>query len=168
MIEAKEVLNDKRYPSRKGKGSKRCEDRHPSAVEVMRKLGGKWPDRELAVTMNRMRCKSSDGQSWTTVRVRALRERLGVAAFDPTAPRIETIGVDETARRLHICVGSVRRLIREGVLPATQAMSSAPWEISVSAIDSEAVRIGVRKIADRRPRNLAVLQDEMTLKLPGF
>lgn len=29
------------------------EDRSPSAVEVVRKLGGQWPDRELAVTMNR-------------------------------------------------------------------------------------------------------------------
>ena len=144
------------------------DDRHPSPVEVIRALGGQWPDRELAVTMNRMRCQSSDGQSWTTVRVRALRERLGVGAFDPTAPRIETVGVDETARRLHICVGSVRRLIREGVLPATQVMSSAPWQIPVSALDSEAVRIGVRGVVDRRPRNLAVLQDEMTLKLPGF
>ena len=36
-------------------------DRHPGAVEVMRELGGKWPDRELAVTMNRMRCKSASG-----------------------------------------------------------------------------------------------------------
>jgi hypothetical protein len=50
-----------------------------SPVEVMRKLGGQWPDRELAVAMNRMRCKSADVQSWTTVRVRELRERLGIA-----------------------------------------------------------------------------------------
>jgi hypothetical protein len=29
-------------------------------VEVIRKLGGQWPDRQIAVTMNRMRCKPSD------------------------------------------------------------------------------------------------------------
>jgi hypothetical protein len=90
------------------------EDRHPTPVEVIRTLGGQWPDRQLAVTMNRMRCKSADGQSWTTVRVRALRERLNVAPFDPTNGGPETISVDETARRLDICVGSVLRLIREG------------------------------------------------------
>jgi hypothetical protein len=45
------------------------DDRHPSPVEVIRKLGGQWPDKDLAVTMNRMRCKSGDGESWTTVRV---------------------------------------------------------------------------------------------------
>ena len=38
-------------------------DRHLSPVEVIRKLGGQWPDRDLAVTMNRMRCKSADGKS---------------------------------------------------------------------------------------------------------
>lgn len=144
------------------------DDQHPSAVEVIRKLGTQWPDRELAVTMNRMRCKSVDGESWTTVRVRELRERLGIAAFDPATPRIETISVDETAHRLKICVGSVLRLIREGVLPAKQLMPSAPWQVPVAALESEAVKIGVRGVTERRPRNFAVLQGGKNLKLPGF
>lgn len=144
------------------------DDQHPSAVEVIRKLGTQWPDRELAVTMNRMRCKSADGESWTTVRVRELRERLGIAAFDPATPRIEAISVDETAHRLKICVGSVLRLIREGVLPAKQLMPSAPWQVPVAALESEAVKIGVRGVTERRPRNFAVLQGGKNLKLPGF
>lgn len=144
------------------------EDRHPSPVEVIRTLGGHWPDRQLASTMNRMRCKPSDGQSWTAVRVRELRERLAIAAFDPSAPREETISVDETARRLGICVGSVHRLIREGTLPARQLMTCAPWQVLVAALDSEAVKTGVRAIIERRPRNFQELQDVKTLKLPGF
>ena len=144
------------------------ENRHPSPVEVIRKLGGQWPDRELAVTMNRMRCKSADGKTWTTVRVRELRERLGIAAFDPHSTSVETISVDETASRLNICVGSVHLLIRRGVLPATQLMPSAPWKVPVDALETEAVKIGVRAIIARRPRNFAALQGEKTLKLPGF
>jgi hypothetical protein len=115
-----------------------------------------------------MRCKSTDGASWTTVRVRELRERLGIAAFDPTMPREKTISVDETAHRLKICVGSVLRLIRDGIVPAKQLMPSAPWQIPVAALDTEPVRIGVRKIIERRPRNFNVLQDEKALKLPGL
>jgi DNA invertase Pin-like site-specific DNA recombinase len=144
------------------------DDQHPSPVEVIRKLGGRWPDRQLAVTMNRMRCKSSTGESWTTVRVRELRERLGISAFDPASPQVATISVDETARRLQICVGSVLRLIREGVLPATQLMPSAPWQVPVAALDSEAVKIGVRNVIERRPRNFRQLECEKTIKLPGF
>lgn len=147
-----------RYPS----------DRHPSPVEVIRKLGEHWPDRELAVTMNRMRCRSPDGKSWTTVRVRELRARLGIAPFDPSVEREKTISVDEAARRLQICVSSVHRLIQEGVLPARQLLPSAPWQIPLVALDTEAVKIGVRAIVERRPRNFKQLQDTKTLKLPGF
>jgi hypothetical protein len=93
-------------------------DRHPGPVEVIRKLGGQWPDREVAVTMNRMRCKPADGQAWTTVRMGELRERLGIAPFDPKLPRAETISAEEAATRLGICVRSVHKLIRRGVLPA--------------------------------------------------
>lgn len=144
------------------------DDRHPSPVEVIRKLGGQWPDRDLAVTMNRMRCKTGDDESWTTVRVRALRERLGIAAFDPAAPRVQTISVDETARRLKICVGSVLRLIRSGILPATQLMPSAPWQVPADALESEAVKIGVQDVIARRPAKLLVFYENKTLKLPGF
>jgi hypothetical protein len=144
------------------------EDRHPSPVEVIRNLGGQWPDRELAVTMNRMRCRSAEGETWTAARVRELRERMGIAPFDPAQPREKTISVDETARRLSICVGSVLRLIREGTLPAKQLMPSAPWQVPVAALDTEPVKLGVRAVIARRPRNFEVLQDEKTLKLPGF
>lgn len=60
------------------------------------------------------------GEAWTNVRVRELREQLGSrhSIRQPT----ETISADETASRLVICVGSVQKLIREGVLPATQLL----------------------------------------------
>jgi hypothetical protein len=144
------------------------EDRHPSAVDAIRKLGGHWPDRELAVTMNRMRCKSTDGKAWTVVRVQELRERLGIAPYDPMASTVATVTVDEAARRLKIWVGSVHKLIREGILPATQLMPSAPWQIPASALESTAVTIGLRKIMARRPRNLAKYREDRTLKLPGL
>jgi hypothetical protein len=133
-------------------------DRRPGSVEVVRKLGGRWPDRELAVTMNRMRCKSADGESWTTVRVRELRERLGVAAYDP-AEGAETISADAAASRLGICIGSVHRLIREGILPASQLMPSAPWKVPVEALETEAVMAGVRAIG-RRARHRRAAAEE--------
>ena len=143
-------------------------DRHPSPVEVIRTLGAHWPDRQLAVTMNRMRCKRNDGESWTTVRVRALREQLGIAAFDPSCPRPETISVAETARRLKICVGSVLRLIKAGILPARQLMSCAPWEVPVEALESKPVRIGVQDVIARRPLKVLQYHQNKTLRLPGF
>jgi hypothetical protein len=43
-------------------------------------------------------------------------------------------------------------------------LPSAPWQIPADALDSEAVVIGVRQIVARRPRNIAVLQEEKTLQ----
>ena len=143
-------------------------DRHPNPVEAIRKLGGQLPDRELAVTLNRMRCKPPDGKAWTTVRVRELRERLGIGAYDPGLPRTETISADAAATRLGICVGSVHKLIRKGLLPATQLMTSAPWQIPVAALDTQAVRIGVREIVGRRPKFYQRFQQDKTLWLPGL
>ena len=60
------------------------------------------------------------------------------------------------------------QLIREGVLPVTQLMPSAPWQIPVAALDSEVVKIGVREIAGRCPRKYKAHQDDKTLRLPGF
>ena len=137
-------------------------------MEAVRTLGGQLPDRELAVTLNRMRCKPADGKAWTMVRVRELRERLGIAAFDPGLPRAETISADAAAIRLGICVGSVHKLIRKGVLPAKQLMPSAPWQIPVSALDSEAVTTGVREIVGRRPKSYQLFQADKTLWLPGL
>ncbi len=143
-------------------------DRAPNAVDAVRKLGGRWPDREVAVALNRMRCRGPDEETWTMVRVKALRERLGISSYDPDAPREETISVSKTAQRLGICVGSVRLLIRQGVLPARQAMAMAPWEVPVAALSSEAVRIGVRDIVERRPANVERAQEFSTPMLPGL
>ena len=70
--------------------------------------------------------QTADGNAWSTVRVRELRERLGIGSSNPTFPRAETIGADATAIRLGICLGSVHKLIRKGVLPATHLKQSAP------------------------------------------
>ena len=143
-------------------------DCKPDPVEVMRKLGGRLPDRELAVTMNRMRCRSEGGGTWTTLRVRELRERLGITEFDPATEGPETISAQETAHRLGIYITSVHRLIQEGTLPATQLMPWAPWQIPVEALESEAVRTGVQEIIARRPGNAKRLQDLSMPRLPGI
>jgi len=143
-------------------------DRAPNAVEAVRELGGRWPDREVAVALNRMRCRGPGEETWTMVRVKALRERLGISPYDPDAPRENTISVSMTAQRLGICVGSVHLLIRQGVLPARQAMAMAPWEVPVAALSSEAVRIGVRDVVERRPKNVKRAQEFSAPMLPGF
>jgi hypothetical protein len=89
----------------------------------------------------------------------------GIGAFDPTLPRIETISADAAAIRLGICVGSVHKLIREGMLPATQLMQSAPWQIPLAALQTEAVKTGAREIVGHRLKFYKRFQED---KLPSL
>ena len=140
----------------------------PSAVDALRELAGHWPDRELAVSLNRMRCKTGDGETWTTVRVRELRERLGLAEYDPGHAGARMVSLAKAAEQLGICVGSAKSLALRGVLPATQAMKGAQWLVPVEALTSEAVRIGVQRVVERRPKNYENYQYDNLVRLPGI
>ncbi len=147
----------------------RCpSDLAPSAVEALRKLAGHWPDRELAVSLNRMRCRTSDGETWTTVRVRQMRERLGIPEYDPTKTDGEMISLMKAAEQLGICVGSAKSLVLKGILPATQILPGSPYMVPVAALGSEEVRLGVQRVIDRRPKFYEQYQYDRLIKLPGI
>ncbi|RVG91951.1 recombinase family protein [Sinorhizobium meliloti] len=140
----------------------------PSAVEALRKLGGHWPDRELAVSLNRMLCKTGDGESWTTVRVREMRERLGIPEYDAAKVDVPMVSLMKAAETLGICVGSAKSLAKKGILPATQILPGSQWMVPVEALTSEAVRIGVQGVVDRRPKFYEDYQYDKVVRLPGL
>jgi len=143
-------------------------DGAPAAVDALRKLAGHWPDRELAVSLNRMRCKTGDGESWTMVRVRDLRERLGIAEHDPGKTDKTMISLMKAAKRLGICIGSAKSLALKGILPATQIMPGAPWLVPAEALTSEAVRVEVQRVVERRPKFYDNYQYDRMIRLPGL
>jgi excisionase family DNA binding protein len=147
---------------------RRQEGGNPGAVEVVKKLGGHWPDREISMTLNRIKCRTETGETWTAMAVRLLRERLSIPDFDPTVPRPETMTADKAAKRLGLSIPSVLRLIQRGVLPATQLVPSAPWHIPIAALDTDAVRTGVNEIKARRPKNLVDYHRDEMMRLPGL
>ena len=144
------------------------DDIAPTAVDALRKLAGHWPDRELAVSLNRMRCRTGDGETWTTVRVRELRERLGLAEYNPEDAGVRMVSLAKAAEHLGICVGSAKSLAIKGILPATQAMKGAQWLVPLEALTSEAVRIGVQRVVERRPKIYENYQYDNLVRLPGI
>jgi DNA invertase Pin-like site-specific DNA recombinase len=147
-----------RYPS----------DMAPPAVEALRKLGGHWPERELAVSLNRMLCKTGDGEGWTAVRVRDMRERLGIPEYDPTKAGSPVISLMKAAERLGICIGSAKSLVKKGILPATQILPGSQWMVPIEALTSEAVLIGVQGVVGRRPKIYEDYQYDKVVRLPGL
>jgi len=140
----------------------------PTAVEALRKLAGHWPDKELAVSLNRMLCRASDGGTWTTVRVREMRERLGLPEYDPVKSDGKTVSLAKAAQHFGICVGSAKTLALRGVLPARQVLPGAPWLVPVEALTSETVLIGVQQVIDRRPQHYEDYQYDKVVRLPGI
>jgi DNA invertase Pin-like site-specific DNA recombinase len=141
----------------------------PDAVDVVRKMAGRYSDLEIASTLNRARRgDSAKAAAWSELRVRQLRERLSLPAFDSSRPRQETLTRDQTAVRLGICVGSVNLLIKRGILPAEQVVPFAPWQIPEAALRDRRVQQGVREIVGRRPMNLRQYRENKTLTLPGL
>ena len=65
-------------------------------------------------------------------------------------------------------VGSAKSLALRGILPATQIMPGLPWMVPVEALTSEAVRIGVQRVIDRRPSFYEQYQYDKTNRLPGI
>jgi len=143
-------------------------DMAPTAVDALRKLAGHWPDRELAVALNRMRCRTGDGETWTTVRVREMRERLGLPDYDPVTADGKMISLAKAAAHFGICVGSAKTLVLKGILPATQAIKGAQWLVPVEALTSETVCVAVRRVIERRPKIFDDYQYDKMIRLPGI
>lgn len=139
------------------------------ASDVVRRMAGRWPDEQIAATLNRLRLETGAGNTWNELRVRSLRHRLSLPAHDPdstVAPR--TLTLDQAAQRLGVSATVVRKLIKRKELPATQATRFAPWEVPVEALQSEAVLQAAKSAREggRIVRQRAA--ESATLKLPGL
>jgi DNA invertase Pin-like site-specific DNA recombinase len=125
------------------------------AVELVRQMAARFPDEQIAATLNLLEMRTGAGNTWDKSRVLSLRHHHHLPAFDPQRPRT-TFSLKEAAQQLQISEGSVRQMIVEKILPAAQVVEYAPWEIPAEALDSESVRRTVLAIKNgRRPRRHA-------------
>ena len=121
------------------------------AVEVVRQMAGRFTDESIAVTLNRLGMRTGMGNTWDKNRVYSLRHQHQFPNFDPQQP-CSKITLKQAARRLQVSEGSVRQMILEKKLPATQVVECAPWEIPVEALDSEEVQKIVTRIKNGNTR----------------
>jgi len=119
------------------------------AIEVIRKMAGKFPDREIAATLNRLRLRTGADNTWNESRVHSVRYRYQLPVFDPNQCNRCEVTLKEAALRLNLSPPSVRRMIDEKILPANQVVECAPWQIPIEALDSEVVRREAVNIRNR-------------------
>ena len=124
-------------------------------IEVLRRMSGRFPDDQIASTLNRLGLTTGTGNTWNEGRVRAARSYHELPAYDAGMPR-QTITLEQASERLGISHKVVRRLIESNKIPATQVVPWAPWEIPAEAVVTADV---VREVAraKRRPRSLTAV-----------
>ncbi|HZZ22539.1 MAG TPA: recombinase family protein [Roseiarcus sp.] len=101
------------------------------------------------------------------VRVRAMRERLGIPERRQS-PDDGMISLAKAAERLKICVGSAKRLVDWGILPATQLIPGSTWLVPSNALDTPAIQQGAQDVIARRPKNYSNYQYDKVVRLPGL
>jgi DNA invertase Pin-like site-specific DNA recombinase len=112
-------------------------------VDVVRELARCQPDGQIARLLNRLGYRTGAGNGWTESRVRTLRNRHGIAVFDPATDRTGALTLAQAALALGVSASTVRQLIVTRVLPATQPVPHAPWSIRPEDLQRETVQRAV-------------------------
>jgi excisionase family DNA binding protein len=110
------------------------------------------PDKAIAPILNRAGKATGRGNGWTRSRVCWLRNHRSIPSYreGERAERGEAT-LEEAAAVLKVSGATVRRLIREKILPATQYCKGAPWVIRTSDLDDETVKRTAEARRQRRP-----------------
>ena len=121
-------------------------------IELVRALARHMPDQTIAAVLNRLGKSTSHGHSWTRGSVCSLRHQYDIAIHRPgeRAERQEAT-INEAATVLSVSTTTIRRLIANGTLPATQPCRGAPWIIKHGDLTADAVRAGANARRSRRP-----------------
>ena len=101
-------------------------------VDLVRKLAEEFDDAQIARILNKQGRKSGLGNAFTKSSVCSLRGKNGIPAPKRTLvrdPRQGPFTADEAAVELGVCMSTVHRWLRDGVLAGAQATPGAPWRI---------------------------------------
>lgn len=109
-------------------------------VDIIRKMGERYGDDEIARVLNKLGRTTGKGNRWNEHRVRSVRTRYAIAGHrrKPTNPNLLTLG--EAAAYCEVSQTTIKRLVEAGILDKEQIVSWAPWEIEKTDLDSNAIQ----------------------------
>jgi DNA invertase Pin-like site-specific DNA recombinase len=123
-----------------------------AALAVMRSMATRWPDEDIAASLNRMGMRTGQNKSWTAKRVSSLRRVHGIHAYRSAEKDGEWLTMLEAAKALGVTSHAIRRLIKASVLAAQQVMPGAPYQIR--AADLRDPRIAAALAVRGSPRRI--------------
>ena len=130
------------------------------ALGVIRSMAGRWSDEHIAASLNRMGMRTGQHKSWTGKRVGSIRRVNGIDGYLSADKRGDWYTMTEAAKELGTTSHTLRRLIEDGTLPATQLVPRAPWQIRAADLHSEGV---TQTLALRKDPRRASCRDQMSM-----
>lgn len=102
------------------------------ALAVMRSMAGKWSDEHIAATLNRMGLPTGQAKTWTAHRVSSVRRVNDIRAYRSAHKDGQWLTMSGAAAELGVNNHRIRRLVKDGILPAEQVVPRAPYQIRAS------------------------------------
>jgi excisionase family DNA binding protein len=133
-------------------------------VDLVRVLARQMPDKAIAPVLNRVGKTTGRGNGWTQSRVCSLRSHNEIATYREGERRERgEVTLDEAAAALSVSPSTVRRLIKDGQLAASQLCKGAPWIIRAADLERADVKRAATARRLRRPPSGDPLQKELEL-----
>ena len=126
---------------------KRVNDTSKTALELIEELSKVCSDQTIAATLNRLGYKTGGGKTW---RVHSVHSARYLHKLKNHRKENDWVTVEGAAQELGVSHTVIRRLIREGTLPATQVVQRAPWIIARDSLALTAVTSDVEAVQTGR------------------
>lgn len=101
-------------------------------IELIRRLAAHYPDCQIAQILSRQGRLTANGLPFTQARVEGIRVRAHIPAAPPPNPASQLLTIPQAASELSVSTHTIRRWLREGLLPGEQITPGAPWRIRLS------------------------------------
>lgn len=107
------------------RGGETCAD----DVEVIRRMASRYGDDDIARVLNKLGRRTGMGKRWSMQRVARVRRQHSIAGRSRTQPDPEALTLHTAAKYCGVSQTTIKRLVASGLLPMTQVVPWAPWEI---------------------------------------
>jgi hypothetical protein len=101
-------------------------------IDLIGRLAAHHPDQQIAAILNRQGRRTGTGLPFTRARVHSARFRAGIPAAPPPDPESELVTIQAAAKQLGVSTFTIRRRLRDGLLPGEQTTPNAPWRIRLT------------------------------------
>lgn len=115
--------------NRSGQGPRRLAE---DTIDLIRRLAAHHPDEQIAAILNRQGRSTATGLPFTRSRVHSARFRAGIPAAPLADPASDLVTIQDAAAQLRVSTFTIRRWLKDGLLPGEQTTPNAPWRIRLT------------------------------------